>query len=149
MKAVIQRVLSSKVEIDGKTAGEINKGYLILLGVEVNDTEKDADKLLNKTVNLRIFEDDNGKMNLSLLDVGGEVLVVSQFTLLANVRHGRRPDFLNAAKPDVSIPLYEYFCEKMKEYDVKVETGVFGADMQVSLVNDGPVTIIIDSKELA
>ena len=138
------------METGGTVTGSINRGYLILLGVEVTDTKKDADKLCNKIVNLRIFEDENDRMNLSLIDVGGEILVVSQFTLLANVRHGRRPDFLNAAKPDVSVPLYEYFCEKIGELgNVNVQTGVFGADMKVSLINDGPVTIIIDSKELA
>lgn len=149
MKAVIQRVLNSNVKVNNEVIGEIEKGYLVLLGVENGDTEKDAEKLANKIVNLRIFEDENEKMNLSLLDVDGEMLVVSQFTLLANCIHGRRPDFLNAAKPDISIPLYEYFCKLVKDLNVKkVATGEFGADMKVSLLNDGPVTIIMDSREL-
>lgn len=149
MKVVIQRVLSSSVKVDNEVMSKINKGLLILLGVEVGDTKEEANKLVNKIVNLRIFEDENDKMNLSLLDVQGEVLVVSQFTLLANCKHGRRPDFLSAAKPDEAIPLYEYFCNRIKEQGVKnVVTGKFGADMKVELINDGPVTICIDSKEL-
>ena len=149
MKAVIQRVKCSKVDIDEKTVGEINQGFMILLGVVEGDTREDADKLLKKVPFLRVFEDENGKMNLSCLDVDGEVLVISQFTLAADCSHGRRPSFTNAAAPSEAIPLYEYFIEGMKKAGIKkVETGEFGADMQVHLINDGPVTIILDSQEL-
>ena len=149
MKAVIQRVSQSKVDIEGKTVGEVGRGFMILLGVVEGDTKADADKLLKKVPFLRIFEDENGKMNLSCLDVEGEMLVISQFTLAADCSHGRRPSFIGAAAPDEAIPLYEYFIHGLKDAGIKkVETGEFGADMQVSLVNDGPVTIILDSKEL-
>lgn len=149
MKAVIQRVLSSNVKIDGKIVGECNKGFMILLGVEKGDTKEDADKLLKKVPVLRIFEDENDKMNLSLLDVDGEALVISQFTLLADCSHGRRPSFTNSAPPVEANELYEYFVQGMKNAGVKrVETGEFGADMKVELINDGPVTILLDSKEL-
>lgn len=149
MKAVIQRVLSSNVKIDGKIVGECNKGFMILLGVEKGDTKEDADKLLKKVPVLRIFEDENEKMNLSLLDVDGEALVISQFTLLADCSHGRRPSFTNSAPPAEANELYEYFVQGMKNASVKrVETGEFGADMKVELINDGPVTILLDSKEL-
>lgn len=149
MKAVIQRVLSSNVKIDGKIVGECNKGFMILLGVEKGDTKEDADKLLKKVPVLRIFEDENDKMNLSLLDVDGEALVISQFTLLADCSHGRRPSFTNSAPPQDANELYEYFVAGMKNAGVKrVETGEFGADMKVELINDGPVTILLDSKEL-
>ena len=149
MKAVIQRVSESKVDIQGKTVGEVGKGFMILLGVVEGDTKADADKLLKKVPFLRIFEDENGKMNLSCLDVEGEMLVISQFTLAADCSHGRRPSFIGAAAPDEAIPLYEYFVQGLKDAGIKkVETGEFGADMQVSLINDGPVTIILDSKEL-
>ncbi len=149
MKAVIQRVKYSNVKIDGKTVGSCDKGFMILLGVIEGDTKEDADKLVKKIPHLRIFEDENGKMNLSCLDVGGEMLVISQFTLAADCSHGRRPSFIGAAKPDSAIPLYEYFVESLKAAGVsRVETGEFGADMKVELVNDGPVTIILDSKEL-
>ncbi len=150
MKAVIQRVTQSSVTVDEKTVGEISQGFLILLGIEDGDTEKDADKLSAKISGLRIFTDENDKMNLSLTDIGGEVLVVSQFTLCANCRKGRRPNFNAAARPKIAEPLYEYFCETMRQNGItKVECGIFGADMKVSLLNDGPVTIIIDSHELA
>ena len=149
MKAVIQRVSESKVDIQGKTVGKVGKGFMILLGVVEGDTKADADKLLKKVPFLRIFEDENGKMNLSCLDVEGEMLVISQFTLAADCSHGRRPSFIGAAAPDEAIPLYEYFVQGLKDAEIKkVETGEFGADMQVSLINDGPVTIILDSKEL-
>ncbi|MBQ9530800.1 MAG: D-tyrosyl-tRNA(Tyr) deacylase [Eubacterium sp.] len=149
MKAVIQRVSKSKVDIDSKTVGEIEKGFMILLGVIEGDTKADADKLLKKIPYLRIFEDENDKMNLSCLDVDGEMLVISQFTLAADCSHGRRPSFIGAAAPSEAIPLYEYFIQGLKEAGIKkVETGEFGADMQVSLINDGPVTIILDSQEL-
>ena len=149
MKVVLQRVKSAKVEVDNKVTGEIKKGFMLLLGIEENDTTVDADVLANKISGLRIFTDENDKMNLSLADVNGEVLVVSNFTLCADCSHGRRPSFINAAKPDVANPLYEYFCKKLEDKGVnKVAKGIFGADMLVSIENDGPVTIIINSKEL-
>lgn len=149
MKAVLQRVINSNVVIDGKVHGSVEKGYMILLGVVKGDTKADADKLIKKIPYLRVFEDENGKMNLSCLDVGGEILVISQFTLCADCSHGRRPSFTDSAPPDEANALYEYFVDELKKAGVsKVETGVFGADMKVSLINDGPVTIILDSKEL-
>lgn len=149
MKAVIQRVTHASVKVDGETVGSCGQGFLILLGVMAGDDEKEADKLVNKTVNLRIFEDENGKMNLSSLDIGGEMLVVSQFTLCADCTHGRRPSFTPSAPPDEANRLYEYFVRSLKENGIShVETGVFGADMKVELLNDGPVTIILDSNEL-
>lgn len=149
MKAVIQRVEYSNVKIKGETVGECNKGFMILLGVMQGDTAEDSDKLVNKIPNLRIFEDENGKMNLSCLDINGEILVVSQFTLCADCKKGRRPSFSNSAPPKEANELYEYFVESLKKAGVsRVETGEFGADMKVELVNDGPVTIILDSKEL-
>ncbi|AUN15537.1 D-tyrosyl-tRNA(Tyr) deacylase [[Clostridium] sordellii] len=147
MRAVVQRVASSKVIVDESTIGEINKGLLILLGVTHEDTSKDVDYLLDKIVNLRIFEDENDKMNLSLKDVNGELLVVSQFTLYGDCRKGRRPNFTNAAKPDLATSLYEEFIDKAKKEGIKVGTGKFGAHMMVDLVNDGPVTILIDSEK--
>ena len=144
MKLVVQRVKNAKVEVDGKTVGSINKGFLVLLGVTHTDTRSEADYLVKKLCNLRVFEDENGKMNLGLKDVGGELLIVSQFTLYADCTQGNRPSFINAAKPDVANELYEYFCEKCMEQNIKVEKGIFGADMKVSLLNDGPVTIILE-----
>lgn len=149
MKAVIQRVIYSNVKVNGKVVGEIGKGFMILLGVMQGDIKEDADKLVKKIPNLRIFEDENGKMNLSCLDVNGEMLVVSQFTLCADCSHGRRPSFIKSAPPDEADNLYQYFVEELKKAGVsKVETGQFGADMKVELINDGPVTIILDSEEL-
>ena len=149
MKAVLHRVTFAAVHVDGACVGEIGTGLLVLLGVADGDTEREAQVLADKIANLRIFSDEEGKMNLSLLTIGGEMLVVSQFTLCANCVKGRRPDFFGAAKPDEAERLYLYFCEKIKELGVeKVATGEFGADMQVSLLNDGPVTIILDSGEL-
>lgn len=149
MKAVIQRVLSSNVVINGETVGEIEKGFMILLGVARGDTVEQADILLKKIPFLRVFEDENGKMNLSCADIGGEILVVSQFTLCADCSHGRRPSFTCAAPPQEANALYEYFVEGLKKAGVKkVATGRFGADMKVSLVNDGPVTIILDTDNL-
>jgi D-tyrosyl-tRNA(Tyr) deacylase len=149
MKAVIQRVKYSNVKIDEKVVGSCKQGFMILLGVMQGDTKIDADKLIKKVPNLRIFEDENGKMNLSCLDINGEILVVSQFTLCADCSHGRRPSFINSAPPEQANELYEYFVEQLKLSGVSsVQTGEFGADMQVELVNDGPVTIILDSKEL-
>lgn len=149
MKAVLQRVINSSVSIDGKVHGSVDKGFMILLGFVKDDTKEDADKLIKKIPYLRVFEDENGKMNLSCLDVGGEILVISQFTLCADCSHGRRPSFTNSAPPNEAESLYEYFADELKKAGIsKVETGVFGADMKVSLINDGPVTIVLDSKEL-
>ncbi|MGN1468005.1 MAG: D-aminoacyl-tRNA deacylase [Ruminococcus sp.] len=149
MKVVLQRVKSAKVEVENNVTGKIEKGFMLLLGVEENDTEKDADVLALKISGLRIFTDENDKMNLSLADVNGQVLVVSNFTLCADCSHGRRPSFIGAARPDTANPLYEYFCSKLLQNGVsKVEKGVFGADMLVTIENDGPVTLILNSKEL-
>lgn len=147
MRAVVQRVSSSKVTVDGNVTGEISKGLLVLLGVTHEDTSKDVDYMIDKILNLRIFEDENEKMNLSLKDVGGELLVVSQFTLYGDCRKGKRPSFSNAARPDVAIPLYEEFIKKAKDQDVSVGTGEFGAHMMVDLTNDGPVTILLESNK--
>ena len=149
MKAVIQRVSRASVTVEGEVVSTIGEGFLIFLGVAQGDEEKDADSLAKKIAYLRIFEDENERMNRSLLDIDGEVLVVSQFTLLANCVRGRRPDFFLAEKPDRANALYLYFCERIKAYGIEqVGQGVFGADMQVSLTNSGPVTILLDSKEL-
>lgn len=147
MRVVIQRVKNASVEIDGNVNGKINTGFLVLLGIASTDAKQDVDYLVKKVVNLRVFSDENDKMNLSLKDVNGELLVISQFTLYGNCREGNRPSFIEAARPDVAVPLYEYFVEECKKQISVVETGVFGADMKVSLLNDGPVTIIIESKK--
>ena len=144
MKLLIQRVKEAKVTVEGKTVGEIYKGLLVFVGIAPEDTKETVDRYLKKLVDLRIFEDEKGKTNLSLLDVGGELLLVSQFTLYANCKKGNRPSFIEAASPDLAEPLYEYMLEKAKEYVDMVEGGVFGAQMQVSLVNDGPFTIVLD-----
>lgn len=144
MKLVIQRVKNAKVDVEGKTVGKIEKGFLVLLGVTHTDTKEIADYLVKKLCNLRVFEDENGKMNLSLKDVGGKLLIVSQFTLYADCSVGNRPSFINAAKPDFANELYEYFCERCKENGIEVEKGIFGADMKVNLLNDGPVTILLE-----
>ena len=143
MKAVVTRVSSASVTIDGVVEGAIDKGYLVLLGVGPNDTDAVCDKLAEKICNLRVFEDENGKMNLNLEQVGGSLLVISQFTLYADTS-SRRPGFSGAAKPDLAIPLYERFMEKCRERGFRVEHGQFGADMKVASVNDGPVTILYD-----
>lgn len=148
MKLVIQRVKESSVTIDGNVHGSIQKGFMVLVGFCEGDHEKLVDKMVDKMVHLRVFEDEQGKMNRSLEDVNGEILSISQFTLYADCRKGRRPSFIDAAKPDVAIPLYEYFNESIKNQGIHVETGVFGADMKVALVNDGPVTIVLDSEEI-
>lgn len=148
MKAVLQRVTHAEVKVDGETVGSCQNGFLILLGVAQGDTEREAELLCKKIVNLRVFEDDAGKMNRSILDVDGEALIISQFTLMANCRHGNRPDFMASAKPDVAIPLYEYFKKLAAESIRRVECGIFGADMKVSLLNDGPVTIVLDTDTL-
>ena len=145
MRAVVQRVSRAKVTVDGEVTGEIGTGLLLLLGVADWDAEADADYVLEKILNLRIFEDDNGKMNLSLLEVNGGLLVVSQFTLYGNTRHGRRPSFVDAARPEQANRLYEYFVSKAREQLGDVATGRFQAMMDVELTNDGPVTIILDS----
>ena len=148
MRAVIQRVSSASVEVDGKIVGSCQRGYLILLGVAEGDTELDAELLCKKIAALRIFRDENEKMNLSIRDIDGEALVISQFTLLANYRHGNRPDFLESAKPNEANRLYEYFKDLLSRELRRVECGIFGADMKVSLTNDGPVTICMDSEVL-
>ncbi len=145
MKAVLQRVNSAAVVVEGKTVGEIGKGILLLLGVEKGDVERDAEWMSEKAVNLRIFEDEAGKMNLSVQDIHGEILAVSQFTLAGNCSKGRRPSFDSAAPPREANDLYEYFVTRVRESGVPVETGIFQANMQVSLVNDGPVTFILES----
>lgn len=149
MKVVIQRVQHALVKVDGNTIGKCGRGFLILLGVGNEDTIEDAEALVNKIIKLRVFEDDEGKMNLSVQDVGGEILIISQFTLYADCRKGNRPSFVNAAPPAVSVPLYETFVELMKNTGIPTECGEFGADMKVELLNDGPVTIVLDSRELS
>ena len=144
MKLVIQRVKRASVEVNKQIIGKIDKGFLVLLGVGPEDTEKEADFLVQKLIKLRIFEDENEKMNLSIKDVNGELLIVSQFTLYADCSGGNRPSFTNAAKPELANKLYEYFIEKCKEENINVEHGEFGADMKVELLNDGPVTIILE-----
>lgn len=148
MRAVVTRVASASVEVAGKTIGSIEQGFLVLLGVKVGDSGAQAEKLAEKITGLRVFEDESGRMNRSLSDVGGSLLVVSQFTLYGNCKHGRRPEFLQAAKSDEAVPLYEYFLSLCREKGFRVETGQFGADMQVKSVNDGPVTLILDTETL-
>lgn len=146
MKIVIQRVSEANVKVDGETAGEISKGLLLLIGVDEDDEKTDADWLVQKVLNLRIFSDDDGKMNLSVTDISGEILCISQFTLIADYKKGNRPSFIKAAKPDKAVPLFEYFKTEIAKSGLKTESGIFGADMKVSLLNDGPVTIVMDSK---
>jgi len=146
MRIVVQRVSEASVRIEGKIVGSITQGLMVLVGIETNDVQSDVDYLIQKLVNLRIFNDEEGKMNLSIQDVGGDLLVVSQFTLHAFTKKGNRPSYIRAARPEQAIPLYSYFIEQaQKELQSKIQTGEFGADMKVSLVNDGPVTILIDS----
>ena len=144
MKFVIQRVSQASVTVDNKTVGKINKGFLVLIGVGQDDTKEEADRLIKKMIQLRIFEDENGKTNLALKDVNGELLLISQFTLYADCRKGNRPSFINAAKPELAEELYEYIIAECKKQVPIVEKGVFGADMKVELLNDGPFTIILD-----
>lgn len=146
MRAVLTRVKHASVTIDGKVHGQIGEGFLILLGVTHEDTEAQAVKLADKLTGLRIFEDENDKMNRSILDAGGEILAISQFTLHGDVRHGRRPSFIRAARPEVAVPMYDAYCQGLREAGIHVETGIFQTDMKVSLVNDGPVTLLIDSR---
>ena len=144
MKFLIQRVSKASVEIEKKEVGKIGKGFLVLIGITHEDNEEIADYLIKKIINLRVFEDEKGKMNLNINQVNGELLLVSQFTLYANTKDGNRPSFVDAAKPDYANKLYEYIIEKLKNENIVVKTGEFGADMQVSLVNDGPVTILLE-----
>jgi D-tyrosyl-tRNA(Tyr) deacylase len=145
MRALIQRVTSASVRVDNQVIGKIEHGLLVLLGITHNDTEQDIDYLVEKIINLRIFTDNDNKFNLSLLDIKGACLVISQFTLYADTKKGRRPAFINAARPEQAEPLYEKFVSKLKDKDITTATGQFGAYMQVTLVNDGPVTIMLDS----
>ena len=145
MRAVIQRVKNASVTVEGQLISEIGQGLLVLLGVTDTDTEADADYIAEKTANLRIFTDSEDKMNLSLQDIGGEVLMVSQFTLYGDARKGRRPSFIRAAKGEVSEPLYELVCKKISDMGFNVKKGIFGADMKVQLLNDGPVTVLLES----
>ncbi|OPZ79461.1 MAG: D-tyrosyl-tRNA(Tyr) deacylase [Alphaproteobacteria bacterium ADurb.Bin438] len=146
MKALIQRVKNASVTIDGKVNGQINQGLCVLLGVGPKDSEKDIDWLSEKLINLRIFEDENGKMNLSLRDIDGQMLIISQFTLYGDCSRGRRPSFVYSAPPDMANELYEKFVAKIRSLGIIAETGIFGADMQVSILNDGPVTFMIESE---
>lgn len=148
MKFVIQRVIEANVKVDGKTIGEIRKGFMVLIGVGQEDTKEIADKMIKKMVGLRIFEDENGKTNLSLADVDGQLLLISQFTLYANCKKGNRPSFIEAGAPDMANDMYEYIIDECKKSVAVVERGCFGADMKVSLINDGPFTIVLDSDKL-
>lgn len=145
MKAVIQRASESSVKVDGKLVGEIGKGLMLLVGIDENDEKTDADWLVQKILNLRIFGDEDDKLNLSVQDIKGEILCISQFTLIADYKKGNRPSFIKAARPEKAIPLFDYFKEEIAKSGLKTESGIFGADMKVSLINDGPVTIVMDS----
>ncbi|WP_234109249.1 MULTISPECIES: D-aminoacyl-tRNA deacylase [Chryseobacterium] len=146
MKTVIQRVSKAHVKVDCKIVGEIDHGFLLLIGIDEEDDKADADWLVQKILNLRVFGDDEGKLNRSIQDISGAILCISQFTLIADYKKGNRPSFIKAAKPEKAIPLFEYFKTEISKSGLKTESGIFGADMKVSLVNDGPVTIIMDSK---
>lgn len=147
MKVVLQRVSEANVKVDGEVVGAINSGLLLLIGIDGEDEKEDADWLIKKIIDLRIFSDENGKMNLSLKDISGDLLCISQFTLLADYKKGNRPSYIKAAKPDKAIPLFDYFKNEIRiTSGLHVESGIFGADMKVSLINDGPVTIVLDSK---
>ncbi|WP_370898563.1 D-aminoacyl-tRNA deacylase [Chryseobacterium gossypii] len=149
MKVVIQRVSEASVKVDGKVAGEIGKGLMLLVGIDEDDESSDADWLVQKILNLRIFGDEAGKLNLSVMDISGEILCISQFTLIADYKKGNRPSFIKAARPDKAIPLFEYFKEELAKSGLKTASGIFAADMKVSLINDGPVTIVMDSRTKA
>ena len=144
MKLVIQRVKKAEVKVDGQTVGKIDEGFLVLIGIKIGDTKEQTDYLVKKLCNLRVFSDENGKMNKSLNDVKGKLLIVSQFTLYANCSDGNRPSFIEAARPEKAIPLYEYFCNECMKKNIEVQKGIFGADMKVELLNDGPVTIVME-----
>lgn len=148
MKFLVQRVTESAVKVDGEVVGSINRGFLVLVGISDSDNREIADKMIDKLLKLRIFEDENGKTNLSIADVNGELLVISQFTLYADCRRGNRPSFTDAGKPDMANELYEYILRKISSLGFKTEHGIFGADMKVSLINDGPFTVMLDSKEI-
>lgn len=145
MKVVIQRVSESSVKVDGKIVGEIGKGFMLLVGIDESDEKSDADWIVQKILNLRIFGDEDDKLNLSIQDIKGEILCISQFTLIADYKKGNRPSFIKAAKPDKAIPLFDYLKQEISKSGLKTESGIFGADMKVSLINDGPVTIVMDS----
>ncbi|MBK1894153.1 D-aminoacyl-tRNA deacylase [Chryseobacterium paridis] len=146
MKVVVQRVSGAHVKVDGKIVGEINNGFMLLIGIDENDEKADAEWLVQKILNLRIFADSEEKLNLSIKDITGEILCISQFTLIAEYKKGNRPSFIKAAKPDKAVPLFDYFKEEIAKSGLKTESGIFGADMKVSLINDGPVTIVMDSR---
>ena len=146
MKIVIQRVSESSVKVDEKIVGEIGTGFMLLCGIDEVDENEDADWLVKKILDLRIFGDEEGKLNLSIKDIQGEILCISQFTLIADYKKGNRPSFIKAAKPEKAIPLFEHFKDELKKSGLKIESGIFGADMKVALINDGPVTIVMDSK---
>ncbi len=146
MKVVLQRVSEASVQVDGKIAGEISQGLMLLIGVDENDENTDADWLVKKVLDVRIFSDEDGKMNHSVKDIQGEILCISQFTLISDYKKGNRPSYIKAARPEKAIPLFDYFKDEIKKSGLKTESGIFGADMKVSLVNDGPVTLVLDSK---
>ena len=146
MKIVLQRVSEASVKVEGKIVGKIDEGLMLLIGVDETDDQQDADWLVKKIIDVRIFSDEAGKMNRSVKDINGEILCISQFTLISDYKKGNRPSFIKAAKPEKAIPLFEYFKEELKKSGLKIESGIFGADMKVSLINDGPVTLVFDSK---
>lgn len=146
MKVVLQRVSEANVKVDDHIVGAIEKGLMLLIGVDESDEFSDADWLVKKIIDVRVFSDDDGKMNHSVKDINGEILCISQFTLISDYKKGNRPSYIKAAKPDKAIPLFEYFKEELKKSGLKIESGIFGADMKVSLINDGPVTLAFDSK---
>ncbi|MFC0345246.1 D-aminoacyl-tRNA deacylase [Epilithonimonas hispanica] len=146
MKVVLQRVSEANVKVDNEVVGKIEKGLMLLIGVDENDENTDADWLVKKILDVRVFSDEDGKMNHSVKDINGEILCISQFTLISDYKKGNRPSYIKAARPDKAIPLFEYFKEEMKKSGLKTESGIFGADMKVSLINDGPVTLVFDSK---
>ncbi|MFC4687503.1 MAG: D-tyrosyl-tRNA(Tyr) deacylase [Chryseobacterium sp. 36-9] len=146
MRVVIQRVSEASVKVDNQIVGEIGKGLMLLIGVDENDENADADWLVKKILDVRVFSDEEGKMNHSVKDINGEILCISQFTLISDYKKGNRPSYIKAAKPDKAIPLFEYFKDEIKKSGLKTESGIFGADMKVSLINDGPVTLVFDSK---
>ena len=146
MRVVIQRVSEASVKVDNQIVGEIGKGLMLLIGVDESDENSDADWLVKKILDVRVFSDDEGKMNHSVKDINGEILCISQFTLISDYKKGNRPSYIKAARPEKAIPLFEYFKEELKKSGLKTESGIFGADMKVSLINDGPVTLVFDSK---